>query len=558
MAKFLQVNLNRSRPAQDLALQLCTEEKIGVAILSEHHTTPNHPHWASSTDSLAAIHWRPRNCPNPCRSIATGEGYVAARVGTYIVFSCYFSPNRSLAEFEGYLERLSVEVRPFLPGVVIVAGDFNAKSPSWGCPRQDRRGRLLESWADSLGLALLNEGTVPTCVREQGSSTVDVTWASPAARALASGWRVADVESLSDHRYVLFSLGERDRLKPDHTATHFSRWRRDEMDLVLFREVLSTRLEMSPCPPPTVDDAATWLRDSITEACDATMPRVRGPNQHRPVYWWSEEIAELRRECVRRRRLLFRRRPRAGVEEVTRLRMDLRGARKTLRNAIRAAKSRAWQELVDSVERDPWGRPYLVVMNRLRPSAPPLTETMDPQVVHAVLDGLFPGGEVETPREDILPADWSPDLAVTDGEMRGACRHIRSGCVAPGPDGITNYILGAAHQPLRARFRECYSRCFEEGRFPSVWKRSRLVLLKKPGKPDDAPSSYRPICLLDEMGKLLERLIASRIHRHLRQPGCDLDDAVRFSGWSLHHRRCIAVSTIYGRDYGQGRSGSSR
>lgn len=51
------------------------------------------------------------------------------------------------------------------------------------------------------------------------------------------------------------------------------------------------------------------------------------------------------------------------------------------------------------------------------------------------------------------------------------------------------------------------------------------MLLKKPGRLDDIPSSYRPICLLSETGKLLERIVASRIHRHLREPDRDLHEA---------------------------------
>lgn len=90
--------------------------------------------------------------------------------------------------------------------------------------------------------------------------------------------------------------------------------------------------------------------------------------------------------------------------------------------------------------------------------SPPLTKILEPQVVQTVLECLFPGGKVEAPREDILPIDWSPDLAVTEGEIRGAQSHVRSGCDAPGLDGITNSIFGAAFHPLRARFQECYTR----------------------------------------------------------------------------------------------------
>lgn len=184
MARFLQANLNRSQPAQDLALQYCAEEGIEIAVLSKPHTIPSHPHWAGSTDSLCAVHWRPRNCPTPCRQVAAREGFVAARFGRYHVFSCYSSPNRVLADYEKYLDRLGVAVRPFFPGVV-VASDFNAKSSAWECRRRDPRGRLLEAWANSLGLAPLNVGSTPTCVRTQGTSAVDVTWASFAARRLA-------------------------------------------------------------------------------------------------------------------------------------------------------------------------------------------------------------------------------------------------------------------------------------------------------------------------------------------------------------------------------------
>lgn len=84
---------------------------------------------------------------------------------------------------------------------------------------------------------------------------------------------------------------------------------------------------------------------------------------------------------------------------------------------------------------------------------------------------------------------------------------------------------GRQATPLRDRIRSCFSRSLESGCFPSEWKQSRLVLLKKSGRPDDVPSSYRPICLLSEVGKLFERVVASRIHRHLREPDRDLHEA---------------------------------
>lgn len=54
----------------------------------------------------------------------------------------------------------------------------------------------------------------------------------------------------------------------------------------------------------------------------------------------------------------------------------------------------------------------------------------------------------------------------------------------------------------------CFNACLKEGRFPAEWKVARLVLLKKGNKPEGLPSSYRPICLLDEAGKFFERILA--------------------------------------------------
>ncbi|XP_060831526.1 uncharacterized protein LOC132915726 [Bombus pascuorum] len=57
--------------------------------------------------------------------------------------------------------------------------------------------------------------------------------------------------------------------------------------------------------------------------------------------------------------------------------------------------------------------------------------------------------------------------------------------------------------------------------YPRAWRTARLVLLRKEGRPLDSPSAYRPICLLDEVGKLLERIIAARLEAHMerREPG---------------------------------------
>jgi len=48
-----------------------------------------------------------------------------------------------------------------------------------------------------------------------------------------------------------------------------------------------------------------------------------------------------------------------------------------------------------------------------------------------------------------------------------------------------------------------------------AWKTAKLVLVPKSNKPLDQPSSYRPICLLNTMGKFFERIIKCRLESYL-------------------------------------------
>jgi hypothetical protein len=71
------------------------------------------------------------------------------------------------------------------------------------------------------------------------------------------------------------------------------------------------------------------------------------------------------------------------------------------------------------------------------------------------------------------------------------------------------------------RVRHQFTRCLREGIYPQMWRTARLVLLRKDGRPPDSPSAYRPICLLDEIGMLFERVIAACLAAHIsgREPG---------------------------------------
>lgn len=77
---------------------------------------------------------------------------------------------------------------------------------------------------------------------------------------------------------------------------------------------------------------------------------------------------------------------------------------------------------------------------------------------------------------------------------------------------------------LSGFMRQLFSSCLRQGCFPPAWEQANLVLIPKGGRPEVTPSAYRPICLLDEAGKMLERVIADCLAQHLRMEGPDLHE----------------------------------
>ncbi|CAH0724206.1 unnamed protein product, partial [Brenthis ino] len=179
------------------------ERSILLAVVAEPYTVPDHPRWFSGESGDIAIYWNATSGNISCSLIEKGHGYVVVKCGILTLVGCYISPNSGIIAFESYLDEVAACIRRCLPRPIIVLGDFNARSRTWGDTRDDRRGIIIQEWAASLDLRILNQGSISTCVRWQGESIVDLTWASTSASRMVSDWRVAeDVVTLSDHRYI--------------------------------------------------------------------------------------------------------------------------------------------------------------------------------------------------------------------------------------------------------------------------------------------------------------------------------------------------------------------
>ncbi|CAB0041842.1 unnamed protein product [Trichogramma brassicae] len=195
---------------------------------------------------------------------------------------------------------------------LIIAGDFNAWSTEWGSSETKPRGVILLDALSALDVELLNTGHTPTFTGPQGSSIIDLSFASDSLTPRVAGWRVEPgVFTSSDHRAITFNLSVHRPYRS--SAGPRWRWSTRTLDEEAFFERLSD-VRIPHATPEHPEYMAAALITAITEACSVSMSSGGGHrhrHRHEPVYWWTDEIAALRRQCLRARRLAQRARGRA-------------------------------------------------------------------------------------------------------------------------------------------------------------------------------------------------------------------------------------------------------
>jgi len=260
--------------------------------------------------------------------------------------------------------------------------------------------------------------------------------------------------------------------------------------------------------------ATNALDQYLKDACDSCMPKGRYRGGKKPVYWWTQGIARLREGCKKARRGYKRGRFRPNGDQEQR-KEDFRKARKELKVAIRKSKKASWDNLCKQVETDPWGLPYKLVTKK-QVGRRPIPGLSTPGRIDSIADALFL-------REAVVVWLQSTEnlqvfSEVTCDEIRGLSNRISRG-KAPEPDGVLDLVIReiAINQPKI--LRNIFNICLRDSVFLHPWKVAKLVLLRKGDKPLDDPSSYRPICLLNTVGKLFERIIKARIEKQLEENG---------------------------------------
>lgn len=502
--------MHRGKTADALLSQIVIEQEADITVISEQYGRRTSGCWVEDDTSTAAI-WIPTTCGKEPKGYGKGNCFAWVQFEDFTIMSCYLTPSDSISDFEKKLDDIEDAIMD-IGGHFIVAGDFNSRAAEWGMPYTNSRGRRVLDMAARTGLIVANLGNSPTFRRPGCEGTIpDITLVSETMADRVVDWKVLEIYTGSDHQYITYSL---DKNRPRNTQNNRKstrKWNVTKLDSEELIKSIDRRLE-----EVDIDGNARKIVESvmsiITHGCNSSMPRTGKSGSHRKaVYWWNEDIADLRRICLRCRRKYTRARRRGEAEEE---RQEYKDAKANLRRAIHDSKRKLWEELREDVNKNPFGLGYKLVMKKLGAKNP--TEVMDDAIMSNIVKFLFPTHEI---RPDVIYAeDNTQRIQFSIQELQTAAQSLKNN-KAPGPDGIPTEVIKVIAAQRPEILLKMYNTCLEEGVFPEQWKKQQLVLISK-GKGDmTLPSSYRPLCMLDTAGKLLERMIKPRLQEAISNSG---------------------------------------
>ena len=110
------------------------------------------------------------------------------------------------------------------------------------------------------------------------------------------------------------------------------------------------------------------------------------------------------------------------------------------------------------------------------------------------------------------------DIVISVAEVHSLLKELNP-YKAAGPDNITTYILKECADQLAEPLTYLYKLSLRTGELPTQWKIADVIpIFKKKGRRDRA-LNYRPVSLTSVVCKIMEKILRSKIVRHLEERG---------------------------------------
>ena len=546
--RMIQLNLNKSLNAQLHMLNTTRPNDWDVLLIQEPWMAFNGsratPHWrvlypkayfTDTTKPLRSLIMINTSIPTDCyeqiqfQSADVSGIYLKTNDRKFIILNIYndCKNNESMNAVREFL--LTKFPDEYIPNDthVIIGGDFNRHHPWWESDENEHLSsseQMIRPLLDLITTFNLHM-TLPHGI--------------PTLQAFSTGnWTRPDNVWCSSHSADLIvrcdTSPQTRGPNTDHVPIHIvlnTNLPRNEprptrnfriVDWEKFIEYLTATLEGAP-RPRRINSLAEFraaldtINGAIRVTIDAKVPLTK-PLPH-TKRWWNSELNALRKKKNRLANLSHKWRglpDHHSHEEHSR-------ATKEYAALIERTKRQHWEAwLLNASDRNLWtankyatdpptdyGRTKMPTLAHTLRDGTQQVATANNDKSAALANALFP----LPPPEPAIPATCYPQPAdeyfhiFTREQIRLAATKLDA-FKAPGPDGVPNVVLKKSIDALIDHIYFIFRAIFELETYPDEWKESITVVLRKPGKPSyEDPKAYRPIALLNTLGKLFSTIV---------------------------------------------------
>jgi len=320
----------------------------------------------------------------------------------------------------------------------------------------------------------------------------------------------------SDHRATYLEWNQSTATQPEHAPRRA--FHRTDWEKVGLSARNSVNLDRSIDSAARLDDVAQALISATSAAVERHTPLMRpSPYSKR---WFTPELKSQQSETNKARRLWQTScASRGPLDDTTQeLFRDMKRRRREWTRAIEKAKANHWKEFLDNARCNTtlWKAATFMKPRDAFANIPPLVvddvELRDNESkARVLLESFFPRmaeaqhKEVEQAKEEL------PWLEISEEEIEKALKAAKPN-KTPGKDGLPMLVWKKLWPHVSSIIEKIFNASITLGHYPCIWKTASIIAIRKPGKADyTLPRSYRPISLLNTLGKLLESVIARRL-----------------------------------------------
>ena len=435
-------------------------------------------------------------------------------------------------------KNLSLQAMDIPTDNCLVIGDFNSHSTSWGYEENDTRGDEVEDWQSETSMVLINDPEDPPTFysrRWMTTTTPDLAFAS-GNLAGKTKRKVLSQLGGSDHRPVLLSIALEYKPKDERT---FPRWNYKKANWENFQRLTDELCRKLKTNHRNINHQVKRFNDCIIKAAEQSIPRGARKN-YRP--YWTKELQELEDDVEMAR-------TEAELHPTVQNNIALKAsAAKCKKTYIQAART-SWRQKTSELNMDREGKKLwnlVRAMNDEERQRTPIFIEKNQEMMsgwraaNCFIEDYEQTSNIDVPddrrqqvhqemknlhNEEDVPDYMEKPFSIN--ELQNALADLKNN-KSPGPDKITNDMIKHLGEKAKTTLLAIFNNSWKTGQAPQIWRKANMVPIHKKGKDKSKTSSYRPISLTSCIGKVLERMINTRLTWHLETNGIITNEQAGF------------------------------